>query len=95
MPQEHDDEITEKEEDLPAYAELVGHSFVSDQIEETKSNKLSNAIIPEHLSHISHELRAPLNAIKGYSDLINQQIFGRIDPRYREYLKNIFVSAQH
>ncbi|MBV9824339.1 MAG: PAS domain-containing sensor histidine kinase, partial [Alphaproteobacteria bacterium] len=30
------------------------------------------------LAHMSHELRTPLNAILGFSEIINQEIFGPV-----------------
>lgn len=47
------------------------------------------------LASMSHELRTPLNAIIGFSDVMNQEIFGPIQPpKYREYLHDIHDSAQ-
>ncbi|HSK39917.1 MAG TPA: ammonium transporter [Arenibaculum sp.] len=48
------------------------------------------------LASISHELRTPLNAIIGFSELMNQEIFGPVDnARYREYLQDILDSGHH
>jgi signal transduction histidine kinase len=50
----------------------------------------------EFLAHMSHELRTPLNAIIGFSDVINNQIYGPIgNERYADYLKDIQSSADH
>ena len=54
----------------------------------------SNTAKSEFLSIISHELRTPLNAIIGFSDIIEKQMFGEIEERYRDYSGEINVSAR-
>lgn len=50
----------------------------------------------EFLSRISHEIREPLTAIIGFSDVMIEERFGKIDnERYREYLKDINRSGIH
>ena len=50
----------------------------------------------EFLSRMSHEIREPLNAIIGFSDVMIEERFGRIEnERYREYLKDINRSGIH
>ncbi len=47
------------------------------------------------MGHISHEMRTPLNAIIGFSDLMNQELFGPVGhPRYQEYLSHIRDSSR-
>jgi two-component system cell cycle sensor histidine kinase PleC len=49
----------------------------------------------EFLSNMSHELRTPLNAIIGFADLIRGEIFGPVQDKYREYIRDIHLSGQH
>jgi PAS domain S-box-containing protein len=50
----------------------------------------------DFLAHMSHELRTPLNAILGFSELIQNELFGPLgDQRYREYAGDIRGSGEH
>jgi len=49
----------------------------------------------EFLSNISHELRAPLTSIIGYSELLLDQITGELNRRQQEYIANIQGSGTH
>jgi signal transduction histidine kinase len=45
---------------------------------------------------MSHELRTPLNAVIGFSEVIADEVFGRVTPsRYREYASDIRKSGRH
>jgi two-component system cell cycle sensor histidine kinase PleC len=45
---------------------------------------------------ISHELRTPMNAIIGFSEIIKNQMLGTIgQPKYAEYAGDIYASGQH
>jgi len=48
------------------------------------------------LSAMTHELRTPLNAIIGFSEVMEQKIFGDLGhPRYQEYVSDIHHSGSH
>jgi PAS domain S-box-containing protein len=58
--------------------------------------ELANRAKSEFLANMSHELRTPLNAIIGFSEIMQQELFGAVgNPRYREYVDNIAVSGRH
>ena len=55
------------------------------------ANKAKSAF----LANMSHELRTPLNAVIGFSELLEQQIFGALNDKQRTYVSNVLVSGRH
>jgi signal transduction histidine kinase len=49
----------------------------------------------EFLANMSHELRTPLNAIIGFSEVLSERMFGELNEKQDEYLKEIHASGQH
>ncbi len=47
------------------------------------------------LANISHELRTPLNAIIGFSQALDSKIFGELNEKQAEYIKDIQISSLH
>ena len=47
------------------------------------------------LANMSHELRTPLNAVIGFSELLEQQIFGELNGKQQTYVGNVLVSGRH
>jgi signal transduction histidine kinase/putative methionine-R-sulfoxide reductase with GAF domain len=49
----------------------------------------------EFLANMSHELRTPLNAIIGFAEVLTERMFGELNERQDEYLRDIYSSGQH
>jgi signal transduction histidine kinase len=49
----------------------------------------------EFLANMSHELRTPLNAIIGFSEVLIEQMFGEVNAKQLEYLRDIHASGHH
>jgi len=49
----------------------------------------------EFLANMSHELRTPLNAVIGFSEVLSERMFGDLNEKQDEYLKDIHASGQH
>jgi two-component system cell cycle sensor histidine kinase PleC len=61
-------------------------------LEQTEAQGRTRA---EVVAELAHELRTPLSAICGFSDMMRRQQFGPIPPRYREYAEDIHSAGMH
>ena len=77
------DAIIERES---AYEVIKKQHKKLQELDKTKNNFLAN---------ISHELRTPLNAIIGFSQALDSQIFGELNEKQAEYIKDIQISSLH
>ena len=64
---------------------------------ETKTSELEIASNhkSEFLASMSHELRTPLNAVIGFSEVLLERMFGELNERQDEYLRDIWNSGRH
>jgi signal transduction histidine kinase len=64
-------------------------------IDARRQAEKASAAKSDFLAKISHEIRNPLNAIIGFSEVMMQERFGPVgNERYRQYLKDIHASGQ-
>jgi signal transduction histidine kinase len=57
--------------------------------------EVANKHKSEFLANMSHELRTPLNAIIGFSEVLIERLFGELNPKQEDYLRDIHSSGTH
>jgi signal transduction histidine kinase len=64
---------------------------------EDKSRQIeaANRHKSEFLANMSHELRTPLNAIIGFSEILQERLFGELNEKQAEYTDDILTSGRH
>ena len=64
---------------------------------EDKSRQIeaANRHKSEFLANMSHELRTPLNAIIGFSEVLQEKLFGELNEKQAEYTDDILTSGRH
>jgi two-component system cell cycle sensor histidine kinase PleC len=75
-------------------AEIEEEKAISD--EARRRAEAANVAKSRFLATMSHELRTPLNAILGFSEVMKNELLGRMEnASYREYSANIHESGRH
>jgi len=63
--------------------------------EKSQQLEIANKHKSEFLANMSHELRTPLNAIIGFSEVLIDRMFGEVNEKQLDYLKDIHESGRH
>jgi PAS domain S-box-containing protein len=61
----------------------------------TEEAERANRAKSDFLAVMSHELRTPVNAVLGYTDLLEMEIAGPVTPEQRGYLERVRISTRH
>ncbi len=75
---------------MVTYRDITDSSRVQDALEE-KNKALVDAekLKTDFLANVSYQLRTPLNAISGFAEILNNEYFGEINDKQREYTQGI------
>ncbi|MGA9379328.1 MAG: ATP-binding protein [Phormidium sp.] len=67
------------------------------QLLSAKNQELStlNRVKGEIIANTSHELRTPLTAIMGFSSVLLEECFGKLNHKQKEYMERIYSSGQY
>ncbi len=91
--------LRKQQDQLNRRLEAQGRSLeqAAMQLERARDDALhANRAKSEFLAYMAHELRSPLNAIIGFSEMMKREVFGRIaPPKYRDYAEDIHASGSH
>jgi signal transduction histidine kinase len=63
--------------------------------DKSRQLEIANQHKSEFLANMSHELRTPLNAIIGFSEVLIERMFGELNDKQDDYLKDIHASGKH
>jgi signal transduction histidine kinase len=81
------DELGALAANLNRMSDELGHLYRA--LETTNRHK------SEFLANMSHELRTPLNAVIGFSEALQERMFGELNAKQAEYVGDIHTSGKH
>jgi signal transduction histidine kinase len=81
---------------LPDGGVLITYTDVTDKMRVENALREKNAALEaaeqlklDFLANVSYQLRTPLNAIMGFTEILEQEYFGTLNPRQKEYTRDM------
>jgi signal transduction histidine kinase/CHASE3 domain sensor protein len=90
--------INEQSRSLNNELQFLNEELQMRQSEVAESNRRLEDVSrskSDFLANMSHELRTPLNSVIGFSEVLQDQLFGAINEKQQEYVANILTSGRH
>jgi signal transduction histidine kinase len=85
---------------LPDGGTLLTYSDITDTkraeralIEKNEALQAADRLKSDFVSHVSYELRTPLNSMLGFAQMLSEPAFGPLAPKQREYVDDILSSG--
>lgn len=78
--------------------QTLNEELQAQQVEISEANKkleTASKTKSDFLANMSHELRTPLNSVIGFSEILNDELFGPLNERQGDYVRNILTSGRH
>jgi signal transduction histidine kinase len=86
---------------LPDGGVLVTYTDVTDTVRVENALREKNAALEaaeqlklDFLANVSYQLRTPLNAIMGFNEILDQQYFGTLNDKQKEYTRDIHRASE-
>ncbi len=78
-----------------AAANRIKNELLASERKAREEAEVSNRVKSDFLALLSHEFRAPLQAVFGYTELLDAEIHGALNESQRRYVHGIKQSQQH
>lgn len=91
-------ERTKELEDANQELQIVNKELELRKIETEESRfqaEVANRAKSDFLANMSHELRTPLNSILGFSEILIDELYGKLNKEQREYVNDVYTSGKH